>query len=253
MAQAANPYAAPAAQLTSKHKACDACGAEIHERAEICPKCGVRQRRPVSKTVLLLLTFFGGGLGAHKFYLGKYWQGAFYLIFFWTWIPALIALIEFVIYAFTSSERLNEKYEASGAAAVVVILVVIAFLGIAMIGILAAVALPAYQDYTQRARVAEVLANSQPWRTAVAELYAATKALPNSASELPGGAPPGASRYGNVNLGPGGVLTLTLTDAVAGQGGKTVVLTPQSSPDGLSWLCRPGTLAPKYLPASCRL
>ena len=106
MAQAASLEATPEAKLSSQ-KICDACGEQIHSRAEICPKCGVRQRRPVSKAVLLLLTFFGGGLGAHKFYLGKYWQGALYLLFFWTGIPGLVALIEFIIYAFTSSERLK--------------------------------------------------------------------------------------------------------------------------------------------------
>ena len=229
MAQAANPYAAPAAELTSKEKG-----------------------REVSKALLLLLTFFGGGLGAHKFYLGKYWQGALYLIFFWTWIPALVALIEFIIYAFTSSERLNEKYSAHGGVVVIVLFVAIAFLGLMMIGILAAVALPAYQDYTHRARISEVLFAAQPWRLAVTEHYLETKTLPNAATELRGGAPQAPSRYGKVDLGPRGVLTLTLTEAVPGQAGKTVVVTPQPGPDGLNWICRPGTLAPKYLPGTCR-
>src|SRR6266850_6077474 len=51
MAEAANPYAAPAAQVASQDEG-----------------------RRVSKALLLALTFFGGGLGAHKFYLGKYWH-----------------------------------------------------------------------------------------------------------------------------------------------------------------------------------
>src|SRR5829696_2122965 len=133
-----NPYAAPSAPLTSGYKRCESCGAEILVKAEICPKCGVRQRNAVSKAVLLLLTFFTGGLGGHKFYLGKYWQGALYLLFFWTYIPALVSLIEFVVYAVTSSERLNEKYSAASSGAVIIIIVVVAFLGLAMIGILAA-------------------------------------------------------------------------------------------------------------------
>ena len=89
MAQVAIPHAAPAAERSSNQKACDACGEQINVRAEVCPKCGVRQRRPVSKPVLLLITFFLGGLGAHKFYLGKPWQGVLYLLFCWTMIPGI--------------------------------------------------------------------------------------------------------------------------------------------------------------------
>ncbi|EFL92339.1 TM2 domain-containing hypothetical protein [Candidatus Regiella insecticola LSR1] len=40
--------------------------------------------------------FFFGGIGAHKFYLGKIGQGFLYLLFFWTLIPAIIAFIEFI-------------------------------------------------------------------------------------------------------------------------------------------------------------
>jgi type IV pilus assembly protein PilA len=134
----------------------------------------------------------------------------------------------------------------------VVLLVIAAFVGVMIVGILAAVAIPAYSDYSSRARVSEVIILGSAWRTAVNEHYAETKSLPNSAPELRRGAPDGASKYGSVDLGRGGVLTLTLTDAVPRQGGKTILLTPQPGPDGLSWLCRPGTLSPRYLPSACR-
>lgn len=42
------------------------------------------------------LAFFLGGLGAHKFYLGK-WTGIFYLIFCWTYVPSIIAFIECIL------------------------------------------------------------------------------------------------------------------------------------------------------------
>src|SRR5258706_14987173 len=118
MSQAANPAAPAAAPLTPDHRACQQCGAQILKTEEICPKCGVRQRGHVSKVALLLLTLFFGGIGAHKFYLGKYCQGALYLLFCWTMIPGLVALVEFFIYAFTSQERLGEKYTAHGSAGV---------------------------------------------------------------------------------------------------------------------------------------
>lgn len=51
----------------------------------------------VNKVTYLLLAFFLGGVGAHKFYAGYTTAGILYLLFFWTWIPMLISLIEFVI------------------------------------------------------------------------------------------------------------------------------------------------------------
>ena len=154
-----------ASQETTQKKAkgldekfCNECGAVIKIKAEVCPKCGVRQksvRGQVNKAVLLLLTFFFGGIGIHKFYLGQSVQGIFYLLFFWTWIPALIAIIEFIIYAITSEEDLQEKYSASGGSGGCLI-IAMALGIIPVIGILAAVAIPMYADYTKKARQTNV-------------------------------------------------------------------------------------------------
>ncbi|MCV6037348.1 TM2 domain-containing protein, partial [Escherichia coli] len=56
------------------------------------------------------LAFFLGGFGVHKFYLGKIGQGFLYLIFCWTFIPAIIAFIEFIIYLCDSDEKFARKY-----------------------------------------------------------------------------------------------------------------------------------------------
>lgn len=53
--------------------------------------------RPVNKVVYCLLAFFLGGLGIHKFYAGQTMQGIIYLVFCCTGIPAIIALIEFIM------------------------------------------------------------------------------------------------------------------------------------------------------------
>lgn len=63
-----------------------------------------------SKVVAALLAIFLGGLGAHKFYLGKIGQGFLYLIFCWTWIPGVVALIEGIIYLCCSDEEFQVKY-----------------------------------------------------------------------------------------------------------------------------------------------
>jgi len=58
----------------------------------------------------VLLAFFLGGIGAHKFYLGRVGQGILYLLFCWTFIPAIIAFVEFIIYLCMSDESFTAKY-----------------------------------------------------------------------------------------------------------------------------------------------
>lgn len=63
-----------------------------------------------SKNVTILLALFLGGLGVHKFYLNKPIQGIFYILFFWTYIPAIVALIEGIGYLLMSEEDFNKVY-----------------------------------------------------------------------------------------------------------------------------------------------
>ncbi|HMO04380.1 MAG TPA: TM2 domain-containing protein [Kiritimatiellia bacterium] len=104
-------------------KYCTECGAIIKAKAEICPKCGVRQiaksaainlgpttANGKSRIAAALLAFFLGGIGVHKFYLGQPGLGIVYLLFCWTFIPAIIAFIEFIIYLTMSDEAFNQKY-----------------------------------------------------------------------------------------------------------------------------------------------
>lgn len=136
-------------------KYCESCGEIIKIRAVICPKCGVKIRKSFSKTALLLTTFFLGGIGGHKFYIGKIWPGVFYLLFCWTGIPGIIAFVEFIIYAVTDEEKLHEKYSSGNPNAVAVL----AALGIGAIfifGILAALAIPKFTEATAKAKMSEV-------------------------------------------------------------------------------------------------
>ncbi len=63
-----------------------------------------------SKLTTVLLAFFLGGLGIHRFYLGQNGIGILYLVFCWTFIPSLIALIDFFVFLFMSEYRFNSKY-----------------------------------------------------------------------------------------------------------------------------------------------
>ena len=62
-----------------------------------------------NRYIAALLAFFLGGLGVHKFYLGK-WTGIFYLALCWTYIPSIIALVEAILYLVNGEETFNEKY-----------------------------------------------------------------------------------------------------------------------------------------------
>lgn len=108
-------------QKTADEKFCTECGAIIKAKAEICPKCGVRQiTQPTgfdsvapngkSKFAAALFAILLGGLGIHKFYLGRVAQGILYLLFFWTFIPALIGLVEGIILLSMNDETFNQKY-----------------------------------------------------------------------------------------------------------------------------------------------
>lgn len=66
-----------------------------------------------NKTVTILLAFFLGGLGVHRFYLGQTGKGILYLIFCWTFIPSLIALFDFFGFIFMSESSFNQKYNSN--------------------------------------------------------------------------------------------------------------------------------------------
>ena len=138
---------------------------------------------------------------------------------------------------------------------------------VAIIGILAAVALPAYQDYTVRAKVTEVILAGSTCRTAITEAVqsAASTTLPAAGSwgcEVTVGS--GTKYVSKVSTSAAGQIVVTTTSAAAsglptGAAASTVVLAPSVAPAvGVpiaAWLCGPGNatgMATKYLPGSCR-
>jgi len=156
-------------------KFCSTCGKRLNLKAEICPGCGVRVAPPanaVNKIVLLLVTFFLGGLGGHKFYLKKYLQGVLYLLFFWTYIPTLASLVEFIIYAVKSEPELQRRYPATAGSGILVFVVAVPMF-FAVIGILAAIAIPQFAAYRQRASNAMANNDLKNCRSQI-EAYAAS-------------------------------------------------------------------------------
>lgn len=104
-------------------KYCSECGSIIKAKAEICPKCGVRQASPFvnlgavapngkSKLAAALFALFLGGFGIHKFYLKRVGLGILYLAFCWTFIPAALGFIDAILLLVMSDEDFNRKYGA---------------------------------------------------------------------------------------------------------------------------------------------
>lgn len=139
---------------------------------------------------------------------------------------------------------------------------------VAIIGILAAVALPAYQDYTIRAKVSEVVLAASSCRTGITEVVQSTTsaALPAADSwgcEVSAGS--GTKYVSSISTSNAGVITVTSSSAadLKDAASKTVILTPYTSDSAVltnsnvgvtifKWVCRPGTMPPKYLPGSCK-
>lgn len=103
-------------QAPAGQKYCSTCGTLIHERAEICPSCGVRQLGAVgaigskSKITAALLAILLGTVGAHRFYLGQNGVGILYLLCFWTGIPTIAGFIEGIIYLGMNDAAFAAKY-----------------------------------------------------------------------------------------------------------------------------------------------
>lgn len=121
-------------------RVCSQCGAALEGDSKFCKYCGTNNgineetnnqaqyQEPVysrptmqsaetvgtkvpvkSKVTAGILAILLGGLGIHKFYLGKIFQGILYILFCWTYIPAIIGVIEGIIYLTKSDEAWAEK------------------------------------------------------------------------------------------------------------------------------------------------
>lgn len=230
---------------------CKTCHAPIHRLAEICPKCGVRQRgKPADKAILLLITFFLGGIGMHKFYVKKYGWGTVYLLLSWTGVPSLIALIEFFIYLFTSAEKIEEKYSATGSAIIIVIVAIAYF--IAVIGILAAIAIPSYHSYVVRAKVSQAIDLGKSTTLKMEKFYLKNNRYPGNAGELGLGSNHSGKHIKNLEVTRDGLVIITFSDNTGMAAGKTIIYQKIIRDGHAMWDCRGGTLPLRLRTPDCR-
>jgi type IV pilus assembly protein PilA len=131
---------------------------------------------------------------------------------------------------------------------------------VAIIAILAAIAIPQYQDYTKRAKVSEGLVLADAAKLAVSETYQAKGAWPGTTGAA--GYITAKSTYvSGIGIGTGGVITITyqhVNDANIDT--KTIILTPTATQGSIQWDCNgaaglggaTGSVGGKFLAAGCR-
>jgi type IV pilus assembly protein PilA len=127
---------------------------------------------------------------------------------------------------------------------------------VAIIGILAAVAIPAYQDYTIRTKVSEGLSLASGAKTTVSETRLSLGrwlTASNSSYGLASAASITGNNVGSVSVGANGVINITYSNDVAITG-KTMSLKPTITAGGIKWSCSSSsnTVLNKYRPANCR-
>ena len=124
---------------------------------------------------------------------------------------------------------------------------------VAIIGILAAIAIPAYQDYTIRAQVSEALSLADGAKTAVAEYYTNYGTMPsdNAAAGLATNTDINGKYVTQVTVS-NGLITATLgNDVNAKVDGNTVDLSPVTAVGSIKWVCK-SNADNKYVPSACR-
>ena len=121
---------------------------------------------------------------------------------------------------------------------------------VAIVGILAAIAIPAYQDYVARSKASEALAALGACKTSVTEYAQVNLALPGDVSAA--GCSTTTTKFvSKLDVGGNGVISATLANIASGADGKVITLTPDGPPIK-SWTCAFSGTEKKYVPAQCR-
>ena len=124
---------------------------------------------------------------------------------------------------------------------------------IAIIGILMAYAIPAYRDYTVRAKAGEGIAIASAAKQAVSETYISEGTMPanNNDAGIGTNTDIQGENVASVTVGANGVITVAFNANDASLSGNSVFLTPSTVPGAIKWRCS-SDLADRFLPNTCR-
>ena len=139
---------------------------------------------------------------------------------------------------------------------------------VAIIGILAAVALPAYQDYTKRAKISEMVLAASACRTTITEAVQTGATAPGAGNWGCESSTPTSKYVAKIETTDDGAIIVTSQNIATDANAKTIQLVPSSDVSTIvspvsgaasgtiaRWVCGPGATAPmptKFLPSSCR-
>jgi TM2 domain-containing membrane protein YozV len=160
------PAVPPNMQLGSGQKYCPACGWILAAAASSCSRCGAPQEvpvqagvRPRSRLAAILLAFFLGGVGTHRFYLGRWRSGLAYLLLAFTLVPSILALVDFVRYLVMDEAEFQRRYAGKGGGPLPAVISALAFFFayVPLTGITAALAIPAFVLHHLRGKAEAVV------------------------------------------------------------------------------------------------
>ncbi|MCG8313940.1 MAG: pilin [Pseudomonadales bacterium] len=249
--QDGNPYEAPNNTGLQKKVHCRECGAKLELKATLCHRCGAKQivGKSRSKITAGILAILFGFFGAHRFYLGQWW-GLIY--WFFSVISWPIAIIEGIVFLLTPQARWEEKYgNVTGVGRGVAIAITLLG-GIMLTGIIAAVAIPAYQDYLARTQITQAMPKIEETKQKMENFIQRVNFIPNS--NLDAGLPEKISGpyISSIRINDNGKMLVTFSSPENTPiDGQTIQWVPTLSNKVITWDCSGGSMPKKYRPPEC--
>jgi len=210
--------------------------------------------------VLVVLTGVIAASGAAAtsgvFYYGAYWFVTFLIVPMFAnrlYYQHAQKKIDKVVSVTSSPEQQSIEVARRGGTSAVG-LVIIPLILVFFVGIIAAISIPAYNDYTVRAQVSEGLNLSGGAKAAVTEYYQDTGELPDN--NMVAGLAPADDISGmyvsNVVVDSGAIVVTYGGQSHNVIAGKSLVLSPETNAGNVTWVCYSDSIPGKHLPAACR-
>jgi len=203
-----------------------------------------------------ILAASGAGAASGLFYYGSYWFVTFIIVPMFAnrlYYQHTQKKINKVVSATSSPEQQSIEVARRGGTSAIA-LVIVPFILVFVLGIVAAISIPAYNDYTVRAQVSEGLALSGGAKAAVTEYYLDTGELPenNQVAGLERASQISGMYVSSIFVSGGDIIVTYGGQSNAIINDKTLVLTPELESDHVTWICYSDSIPGKHLPAACR-